>query len=317
MRIALLYITLMVAMFTIVGCSTPQKEYYERTEKIMGTIVTLKADGIEAKVAVDESFDKIFKLVDNIKTDVKRIETEDDYVEVSQDVYEIIKISQHYSELTDGAFDVTVGAAVDLWKVARKENHLPIDEDIENTKRLVGFQHLHLRESDHSVMLDTKGVKINLGGVGKGYGADIARKVFIKHGIQDGLIDFGTSTIFAFGNKRIGLKNPRNDKAITEVVEINNSAISTSGDYEQFTIIDGRRYHHIIDPKSCMPTDNGIISVSVTVNGDIENCATLADILSTSIFVLGEQKSKELPLLKTLDKSVAVSIIGTIENDDK
>ena len=275
------------------GCTDRKTEHYERSEKIMGTTVTLKADGLNAQIAVDESFDEIFKLVKNIKHDVKIIESTNEYIKICSDVYEILKISQNYSEQTNGAFDVTIGAAVDLWKNVRKNNQLPTENEIEEVKKLVGFNHLHLRESDKSAMLDTRGVKINLGGVGKGYGADIARKIFIKYGIEDGLIDFGTSTIYAFGSKRIGIKNPRENE-LSEVVELNNSAISTSGDYEQYFIIDGHRYHHIIDPKTCMPTNNEIASVSVVVDGEVAHCATIADILSTSIFILGEQQSESL-----------------------
>ena len=288
-----LALSLILLITLINGCKNPKTEHYERSEKVMGTIVTLKADGVNAKAAVDESFDKIFELVENIKGDLKRIESTNEYVKINPDVYEILKISQHYSEQTNGAFDVTIGAAVNLWKNARKNNQLPTTEDIENVKKFVGFDHLHLRESDNSAMIDTQGVNINLGGVGKGYGVDIVRKIFIKHGIKDGLIDFGTSTIYAFGKKRIGLKNPHGNE-LSEIIELKNSAISTSGDYEQYFIINGQRYHHIIDPKTCMPTDNGITSVSVSVNGNIENCATIADILSTSIFILGEKQSEEL-----------------------
>ena len=288
-----LALSLILLITLISGCNEPKVEHYERSEKIMGTIVTLKAEGMNAKVAVDESFDKIFELVENIKSDVKLIESTNEYVKISPDVYEILKISQNYSEQTNGAFDVTIGAAVNLWKNARKNNQLPTTEEIEEVKKFVGFNHLHLRESDNSVMIDTQGVKINLGGVGKGYGADIARKIFIKYGIKDGLIDFGTSTIYAFGMKRIGLKTPRGNE-LSEIIELQNSSIATSGDYEQYFIIDGKRYHHIIDPKTCMPTNNGIASVSVAVNGDIEHCATIADILSTSIFILGEQQSESI-----------------------
>ena len=305
----ILVLSLILLAALINGCNNPKVEHYERSEKIMGTVVTLKADGLNAKVAIDESFDKIFELVKNIKDDIKLIESKNEYIKISPDVYEILKISQHYSEQTNGAFDITIGAAVNLWKNARKNNELPSAADIENVKKFVGFYHLHLRESDHSVMLDTQGVKINLGGVAKGYGADIARKIFIKYGIKDGLIDFGTSTIFALGKKRIGLKNPRGN-GIDEVIELQNSSISTSGDYEQYFIIDNQRYHHIIDPKTCMPTNNGIVSVSVAVNDDVENCATIADILSTSIFILGEQQSEILILPKNY------TIINISKNTD-
>ena len=284
---------LILFLILIGGCTQTKFEHYERTEKIMGTLVTLKAEGINAKVAVDESFEKIFELTENIKNDIKLIESSNEFVKVSPDVYKILKISQDYSQKTNGAFDVTIGAAVNLWKNARKNNSLPSTEETDNVKNFVGFRHLHLRESDHNVMSDTPGIKINLGGVGKGYAADVARQIFIKYGIKDGLIDFGTSTIVAFGKKRIGLKNPRGNK-MNKVIELQDATISTSGDYEKYFVIDNKRYHHIIDPKKCTPTDNGIVSVSVAVSNDVENSATIADILSTSVFILGEQQSKIL-----------------------
>lgn len=287
---------LLTAIF-ICGCGDEKISHFERTEKVMGTLVTLKADGKNPQAAVDESFEKIFELVDNVKTDVKNLNDNagnGQFIKISADVFEMLKISQEYSQLTDGAFDVTCGAAVDLWRTARKNKILPAPEEISAAKNFVGFNHLHLNESEQSAMIDTAGVKINLGGVGKGYGADVARKIFIKHGITDGIIDFGTSSIFVFGKKKIGLKNPRGEHEISSVIELENSALSTSGDYEQFFIVNDRRYHHIIDPKTCLPTDNGVASASVIVSGDVENCGTVADILSTSVVVLGKEQGKNL-----------------------
>lgn len=285
------------AAMLIVGCGS---QHYERTEKVMGTLVTLKAQGQNSQAAVDESFEKIFALVENIKADVKNLNASagnGKFIKVSADVFEMLKLSQHYSELTGGAFDVTCGAAVDLWRTARQNKILPAQEEIAAVKNLVGCKHLHLNETEQSAMIDSAGVKINLGGVGKGYGVDVARKIFIKHGITDGIIDFGTSSIFAFGKKKIGIKNPRVDEEISEVIELENAALSTSGDYEQFFIVDGRRYHHIINPETCSPTDNGVASVSVVVAGDVENCATIADIASTAILVLGEESAINIPAL--------------------
>lgn len=281
----------------IFGCAKSDGEHYERGEKIMGTLVTLKADGKNSRAAVDESFEKIFELVEKIKTDLKRLEDsagKKEFVKISPEVFEMLSIAQKYSELTDGAFDVTIAPAVDVWKIAGKNKILPTDEEISAAKNLVDFRRLSLRESDGSAMLEKSGMRIDLGGIAKGYGADLARKIFAEKNIRDGLIDFGTSTIFAFGKKNIGIKNPRQKNELSEILEIENSAIATSGDYEKFFVLDGRRYHHIIDPKTCRPTENKIASVTILVSGNEKNCATAADILSTSIFVLGEERGRKI-----------------------
>ncbi len=278
------------------GCGR-ENFHFERNEKVMGTIVTLKAEGKNSRKAIDESFEKIFALVEKIQTDVKNLNDNagnGKFIKVTPEVFEILQTSQKYSELTGGAFDVTVGAAVDLWKLARKNKILPSPDEIENAKNFVGYQHLLLNEIEKTARLDKSGVKINLGGVGKGYGVDVAKKIFAENGIEDGIIDFGTSSIFAFAQKKIGLRNPRAANEIFKVVEIENSALSTSGDYEQFFVVEGRRYHHIINPKTCMPTENKISSATVIVSGDLENCGTVADILSTAIFILDKNSAQKI-----------------------
>ena len=278
-----------------VGKAIGTSDHAARSEKVMGTLLTLKADGENAKLAIDESFNKIAALVEHIKSDTAKLNAAaaGEYIPINRDTFEMIKISQRYSEQTGGAFDATVGAAIELWKSARKIKTLPSEVDIDNAKSRVGFRHLHLRDSDNSVMLDREGVKLDFGGIAKGYAVDLARRTFIEHGIGNGLIDFGSSTICALGSKKIGLKNPRGG-GVDQVVELQDGVISTSGDYERFFELGGRRYHHIIEPKTCLPVDNGIASVSVAVAGDVEYCATVADILSTSVFVLGEERSQAL-----------------------
>ena len=148
----------------------------------MGTLVTLRAEGSEAQAAIDESFDKVNELVDKIKGDVERINAaagSDEFIQISPEVFEMIRLSRQYSERTDGAFDVTVGAALELWKAARQNNALPTDAELDATRQLVGWRHMNLRETDNAVMLDAAGVKINLGGVAKGYAADLVKK-FLK-----------------------------------------------------------------------------------------------------------------------------------------
>jgi len=282
--------TLMIIFIALLisGCGV---EHYERTEILMGTVVTLKADGKNSRAAIDAGFDKIFELEKNIMVDVKKIEdaAESDFVKISPDVYKILQTAQKFSKLTDGAFDVTCGAAIELWSIGTEKPHIPTDAELAAVKNFVGFEHLHLR--DGTAYLDKRGVKLNLGGIAKGYGVDIARKIFADYKIQSGLIDFGTSTIFAVGVKKIGIKNPRAESEFSVVVEMENAALSTSGDYEKFFIANGRRYHHIINPKTCAPADNEIPSVSVLVDGGEKNCGMLADILSTAAFVVGKDKA--------------------------
>ena len=284
------FLLIFLSLF-IAACGVPKN--FERAEILMGTVVTLKAEGKNSQAAVDESFMRLAELEKNILLDVKKIEdaAEVESVKISPDVYEILETAQKFSALTDGAFDVTIGAATELWSIGKKNSRVPTNDELATVKNFVGFKHLHLR--DGAAYLDKRGVKINLGGVAKGYGVDLARKIFSKYKITDGLIDFGTSTIFAVGKKKIGIKNPRVEK-ISAIIELENSALSTSGDYEKFFIVEGRRYHHIINPKTCAPAENKNFSVSVTVDGGEKNCATIADILSTAAFILGEAQTEKI-----------------------
>ena len=280
---------LLALSMTLAGCVPTTGE---RSEILMGTVVTLKAEGGDAQTAVDETFNRIAELEENIRADAKRIEDAagKEFVPVSPEVFEILETAQIFNGLTGGAFDVTCGAAVELWGIGTDKARIPTDAELVAVKNLVGANHLHLR--DGAAYLDLRGVKLNLGGIAKGYGVDLARKIFNRCGVKSGLIDFGTSTIYAVGKKRIGIKNPSAPSELAAIVELENAALSTSGDYEKFLIADNRRYPHIIEPKTCAPVDNGISSVSVVVEGTVENCATVADILSTAAFVLGEERAE-------------------------
>ncbi len=306
-------IAMIFAIFFISACQN-ENFYYERTEEIFGTPVTMKAIGKNSKIAVDESFEKIFELVEKIKSDTKNLNENagKNFIKISPEVFEMLKISQKYSETTDRAFDVTIGSAIELWKVAKKNQILPSDEEISKVKNFIGYRHLILNEKNLSARLDKFGVKINLGGIGKGYGVDIARKIFEKYKISDGIIDFGSSSIFVFGEKKIGIKNPRGCDEISEIISLKNSALSTSGDYEQFFILNNRLYPHIINPKTCRPTENKISSVSISVEGDFENCNAVADILSTSIFVIGEERAQDLVSKIGNEKIKILSIKHTV-----
>ena len=302
----ILYILIIILLFLTVGCDSQMEEYFERSEVAMGTVVTLKATGPNAQFAVDEAFQKITEVERQINEDISKIEStagNTENIEISIDVYDMLNIAQEYSILTNGVLDVTIGAAVELWGIGTQNPRVPSAEELEQVKAIVGHEHLHLRESDHSARLDKSGVKLDLGGLAKGYAVDIVRTIFDKYSIEDGLIDFGTSTIYAMSDKRIGLKNPQNPEEIARIVDIKNSAISTSGDYERYFTVEGKRYHHIIDPRTCSPAETTFHSVSVVVEGSEEHCATVADILSTTLFISGINNIEGLPQKKVITLS--------------
>lgn len=269
----------------IFGCHS--EENFKRSEILMGTVVSLEATGKNSERAINESFVRLKELEEKILGDKQKIELaagNGDFVQINPEVYEILEIAQKFSALTDGNFDITVGAAVELWENCRDTKKLPTQEEIIAAKNLIGFRHLILRKSDCSARLEISGMKINFGGVAKGYGVDLVKNIFESHGIKSGLIDFGNSTIFALGEKKIGLRDPDKENDLLKILNLRDEVISTSGDYEKFFVVDNRRVHHIIDPKTAAPADNGNASVSVVLKGG-KNSGTIADILSTAIFV--------------------------------
>ena len=260
----------------------------------MHTLISIRAVGIDSKIAVDRSFERIHELETIFKEDLTKIETNSGkFVDVHDETFKLLEISQKISQDTNGAFDITIGAANSIWNFEQKK--IPTLKEINSAKNLIGFNKLKLDKKNHRVMIIRDGVKLDLGGIAKGFAADEVRKIFNKYQIHSGLIQMGASTISAVGKKSdgskwtVGIKNPRDVENILEVIELDNQTISTSGDYEKFFILDGVRYHHILDPKTCMPVQNGISSVSVIVPNSVDNAGSVADAYSTACFITGEK----------------------------
>lgn len=285
-------------------------EHCEKTALAMHTVVTLRAEGREAEAAVAEGMERIRELEANIDADTAKLHAAAgrDYVALSPEVYRMLDVSQKYSALTDGAWDVTTGALVALWGIGTNDARVPSPQEIAAAKSNVGYRHLHLRAEDQSAMLDAPNVRLNLGGIAKGFAVDEVRRIFRRHGVQNGLIDIGTSSMYALGKNengaawRIGLKNPRPEKEKSPqngrqneyrvVVELSDAAIATSGDYERFFEQDGRRYSHIFDPHTGMPAASGVVGVTVIVGGEEADCGMTADLLATAVFVMGKERGE-------------------------
>ncbi len=207
-------------------------------------------------------------------------------VEVSTELFELIQRSIAISNITDGAFDITYASMDKVWHFDGSMKQMPNEVDIENSVARVGFGNIILDKGKSTVFLKKKKMRIGFGAIGKGYAADRAKELLISKGVVAGIInasgDMNTWGKNANGEDwTIAITNPMNKNRAFAIVPISNRAVVTSGDYEKFVSFNGKRYSHIINPKTGYPA-SGIISVSVFASS-----AELADALATSIFVMG------------------------------
>ena len=213
-------------------------------------------------------------------------------LKVSPDTFYIIKKSKEFCKLSQGAFDITVGPLVDLWGFTNQRHQVPSDDKIKAALKLVGSDKIILHEFDNMVEFELPGMKIDLGAIAKGFALDCAVKKLKENNINSCLINAG-GQVYALGDKsgkvwKVAIRGAAKSE-IAGVLELKNQSASTSANYEQFFLKDGRRYGHIINPNTGYPAETGIISVSV-----ISDNGLTADALSTAIFVLGKEKGRVL-----------------------
>ena len=216
----------------------------------------------------------------------------------------VIEQSLQYSDITDGAFDITIGPLMKKWGFFKKKGRIPGKEELESVLESVSYKNIIVEEKTikslaknpgtvKTVFFKNPGTRIDLGGIGKGYAVDKAISVLKQNGISSALINFA-GNIYTFGTPPgkdswvIGLQHPRESEGLLGTFDIKDKAVSTSGDYEKFFIIEGKRYSHIIDPRTGNPV-KGIVSATI-VTGN----AARADALSTGVFVLGLEKGMDL-----------------------
>lgn len=211
-------------------------------------------------------------------------------VQVSDDTFYLLSLAINCAKETSNVYDVTAGALSKLWREAISLKRIPSDEEINQCRLLLGIHDLELNDSDHSVFLRRAGMRLDLGGIAKGYAADEVRKFLKEKQVEKAMINLGGTIITIGGAWNIGITNPfiHTDKHVAEML-LQNTAIVTSGAYERYFFFEGKRYHHIVDPRIGMPSRSGLSSV--TLIGD--NAARL-DALATGIFILGAEDSQPI-----------------------
>lgn len=285
-------------LFSFFSCSAPSPRF----EKSLGTIcfVNLFEQGKE------QYYDEIFARIHQIHSEFSiRTENSDLYrinhakpnekIIVSEDVFAVLETAQQISELTDGAFDISIAPVVSLWKITSDSPHIASDSELSELLPLVDFKNILLNREEKSIQLLKNGMKIDLGGIAKGFAADEIVKICKKHKIRRAVIDLG-GNVYVFGKKRkgelwnVGVKNPEfPDSAPLLKITLPHNSVVTSGIYERYFEENETRYHHILSPQTGRPVENELSSVSVICTNSM-----LADALTTSFFVLGKEKSLKL-----------------------
>ncbi|MGH9667041.1 MAG: FAD:protein FMN transferase, partial [Bryobacteraceae bacterium] len=229
-------------------------------------------------------------------------------VPVSSDLFTTLDAARRLSEATGGAFDITLGPVIRLWRQARAAQHVPDPGALAGAARLCGYRKLVLDGAHRTVFLKLAGMQLDLGAIAKGYAADKALAVLRTHGIRSALV--AASGDLAIGDAppgkpgwRVGidsLDTPASD--FTRVLLLHNTAVSTSGDTEQYLETGGRRYSHIVDPK----TDLGLtrrISVTIVASRGIDT-----DSLATAVSVLGAERGMKFIETKTRAAALIVTL---------
>ncbi len=266
----------------------------------MGTEVTVElwhtdnARGSELASAVMDEMHRIDNLMSSYQADSELSAVNDGAskgpVIVSTELISLIERALEYSDLTSGAFDITYASAGQYYDY--RNNKKPDDAQLKDALLAVDYHHVKPDKSASTIQFMHPGVRIDLGGIAKGYAVDRCIKLLQQAGVTRALITAGGDTR-VIGKRRgrpwhIGIRNPRDEDNIVSMIPLEDSAISTSGDYELFFEEDGVRYHHILNPKTGRSTHE-IISSSIIAEFAIDT-----DALSTSVFILGVEKGMQL-----------------------
>ena len=282
-------------------CATPaHADWMERTEAIMGTrcYVELWADdpvkGNDAIDAVMAELRRIDDLMSHYKPESQLSQinqyANERAVQVDKELFDLIKLSTHYSQITEGAFDITYASVGYLYDYPR---HIrPTEEQIREKLPSVNWRNMLLDEEHHTVRFEHPGMRIDLGGIGKGYAVDRGIDILKARGIDRALVTAGgDSRIIGDRMGRpwlVAVRHPDNPNKVVTRIPLSNSAVSTSGDYERYFDEGGVRYHHIIDPRT------GHSASKVRSATILAPTATQTDGMSKTAFVLGPEKALEI-----------------------
>jgi len=268
----------------------------------MGTLVTITSVArteVVAQAAATAGFAEIRRLEEILSTwiptsELSRVNASAGVtpVHVSPETQTVVQRAMQVAEMTGGGFNIAIGPAVEAWNVIGSQR-IPTESELNTLRPLVDLQAVHLDLREQTIYLDKAGMRIDVGGIGKGYAADQAAEALRKAGAVAGVVAL-SGDIKTFGRLPdgkmfpVGIQHPREDGSVLVWIDLQDEAISTAGDYERFFERDGVRYHHILDPRTLQPAHS---CQSVTV---IAREGVWADGLDTGIFVMGAELGMRL-----------------------
>lgn len=297
----ILIVAVIIPISIMSGCSDNSEKYKSSQMFYMDTVVDTRFSKTEN--VTDERYSEIEKKCGEIIGDIEKrisrtldgsyvykINTSGSDTEISTEsmVNELIRTAFSISEVTDGAYDPTLGYITDLWNIGGGEKKIPDDSAISEALSHTGKENFEIL-SDSIYKRDFQ-AKIDLGGIGKGYAADEVVRYLNSTELDYGLISMG-GNVGVFGEKpdgeafKIGIRDPDDLFGVVGYLYIKSGFVSVSGDYERYIEVEGKRYHHIFDPKTGYPAESGLRSVAVWCKN-----GTYADALSTALFVMGCEK---------------------------
>ena len=294
----LLALSLLVT-FTFIGlgsCTSGPPEPLSVTRlDWLGTTSTITVYDGRNQAAIDAAFQRVAEIhyrmsLQLATSEISQINAQAGIVpvQVSPDTFFVIQEGLRIAQETQGAFDISIGPIVAAWDITG-DARVPSQEEIASLLPLVDYRLIELNAQTNEVFLQKPGMKIDLGAIAKGFAADEAARILIERGVRKAIVDFG-GDIIAIGTRvtqepwRIGIQNPFLQRGnLMGIFFAEDQTVVTSGTYERYIIENGIRFHHIFDPNTGFPVNNGLESVTIMASGS----SSLADAYSTALFVLG------------------------------
>lgn len=321
----------LLLILSLTGCTNPSTKVKEfepvaETTFLMGTVAKITIyDEVKDKQVFQDIFDRLTDIEQRMTINDEVPDSEmirlnkaagKEFVQLSPDTFAVLSKAKFFSELSQGKFDITVGPIVKLWNIGSDDARVPGDDEIAKKLPLVDHNELVLDSASNSAKLNKEGMIVDLGAIAKGYAADEAAQILKDAGIQHAIVNLGGNVV-AINTKpdgslwRLALQDPYELRGTSMgVVLLNDQTLVSSGTYERYLEVDGKTYHHLLDPDTGYPGENGLVSVSIITKKSID-----ADALSTGTFLLGLEKGmkfiEELPdteaIFITSDKNVYVT----------